>query len=92
MVAKPVLQDGEYPFISRRLPLSDLAWIEAPATLEALLREQARANNIQLVRGRPVELRCVTPQYGDAVFMVFWPDDDEHLHMLAPKAYQKGRA
>ena len=92
MVDKPVLQDGEYPFISRRLPLSELAWIEVPASLETLLREQARANDIQLVRGRPVELRCVTPQYGEAVFMVFWPDDDQRLHMLAPKTYQKGRA
>ena len=92
MVDKPALQSGEYPFISRRLPLSELAWIEVPVTLEALLREQARANDIQLVRGHPVELRCVTPQYGEAVFMVFWPDDDERLHMLAPKAYQKGRA
>lgn len=74
------------------LPLSDLAWIEAPASLEALLREQARANGVQLIRGQPVELRCVTPQYGDTVFMVFWPQEDDRLHMLEPKAFQKGKA
>jgi hypothetical protein len=92
MVHEPQLEDGEYPFISERLPLSDLAWIEVPASLEALLRAQAHANGIQLVRGYPVELRCVTPQHGDAVFMIFWPHDQERLHMLAPRSFQKGRA
>lgn len=92
MVDEPKMEDGEYPFISERFPLSDLAWIEVPTSLEALLRDQAQANGIQLIRGRPVELRCVTPQYGDAVFMIFWPHDDDRLHMLAPKAFQKGKA
>jgi len=92
MVDDTKLDDGEYPFISERLPLSDLAWIEVPASLQAFLREQARANGVQLVRGTPVELRCVTPQYGDAVFMIFWPEDDDRLHMLAPKTFQKGKA
>jgi hypothetical protein len=92
MVDATKLDDGEYPFISERLPLSDLAWIEVPASLQAFLREQARANGVQLVRGTPVELRCVTPQYGDAVFMIFWPEDDDRLHMLAPKTFQKGKA
>jgi len=92
MVDDTKLDDGEYPFISERLPLSDLAWIEVPASLQAFLREQARANGVQLVRGTPVELWCVTPQYGDAVFMIFWPEDDDRLHMLAPKTFQKGKA
>ena len=92
MVNDTKLDDGDYPFISERLPLSDLAWIEVPASLQAFLREQARANGVQLVRGTPVELRCVTPQYGDAVFMIFWPEDDDRLHMLAPKTFQKGKA
>lgn len=92
MVDEPKLDEGDYPFISKRLPLSDLAWIEVPGSLEGLLREQARSNGVQLIRGTPVELRCVTPQHGDAVFMIFWPQDDDRLHMLAPKAFQKGRA
>lgn len=92
MGAGPQLRDGEYPFIKDWLPLSDLAWIEVPQGLEGLLRNQAEANGIQLVRGRAFELRCVTPQYGEAVFMVFWPDGDDRLHMLAPKAFQKGKA
>jgi hypothetical protein len=86
------LVDGEYPFIAERLPLSDLAWIEVPASLEALLRDQAHANGVQLIRGRPIELRCQTAEYGDAVFMIFWPYDLDRLHMLAPKKFQLGRA
>ena len=86
------LNDGDYPSIAERLPLSELAWIEVPTSLEALFRDQAGANDMQLIRGRPVELRCVTPQYGDAVFMIFWPQDEDRLHMLAPKRFQRGRA
>lgn len=86
------LEDGEYPFIAERLPLSDLAWIEVPASLEALLRDQAHANGVQLIRGRPIELRCQTAEYVDAVFMIFWPHDQDRLHMLAPKKFQMGRA
>lgn len=86
------LEDGEYPFIAERLPLSDLAWIEVPAGIEALLRDQAHANGVQLIRGRPIELRCQTAEYGDAVFMIYWPQDQDRLHMLAPKMFQKGRA
>jgi hypothetical protein len=86
------LEDGEYPFIAERLPLSDLAWIEVPASLEALLRDQAHANGVQLIRGEPIELRCQTAVYGDAVFMIFWPHKQDRLHMLAPKKFQMGRA
>lgn len=92
MIDGPLLEDGKYPFITEWLPLSDLAWIEVPPSLEDLLRDQARANGIQLIKGRPIELRCVTPQYGDAVFMIFWPHGEDRLHMLAPKEFQKGRA
>ena len=92
MVDAPEPQDGKYPFVAERLPLSDLAWIEVPANLETLLRDQAQSNGIELIKGRPVELRCVTPQYGDAVFMVFLPHDEDRLHMLAPKRFQKGKA
>jgi hypothetical protein len=89
---RPQLEDGDYSFIAERLPLSELAWIEVPASLEALIRDQAEANDMQLIRGRPVELRCMTFQYGDAVFMIFWPYDEDRLHMLAPKRFQRGRA
>jgi hypothetical protein len=92
MVDGPLLDNGEYPFIGERLPLSHLAWIEVPPSLEDLFRDQARANGIQLIKGRPLELRCVTPQYGEAVFMIFWPHDEDRLHMLAPKEFQKGKA
>ena len=92
MVDEPELEEGKYPFNSERLPLSELAWIEVPASLESLLRDQIKANGIQLVRGQPVELRCVTPQYAEAVFMIFCSHEDERLHMLAPKEFQKGKA
>ncbi|MBK5927020.1 hypothetical protein [Rhodobaculum claviforme] len=93
MVEQPGLLDGEYPFISRRLPVPELAWIKRPASLEALQRAQTRANGVQLVSSwQPIELRCVTPRYGEAASMVFWPNDAERLQMRAPKAYRKGRA
>lgn len=92
MVEEPKLESGEYPFIADRYPLHDLVWIEVPTSLEALLRDQARANDVQLVRGVPVELRCMTPQYGDAVFVIFWDLGDQRLHMLAPKVFQTGKA
>jgi len=92
MVDGPGCCLGGGPFIAERLPLSDLAWIEVPATLEALLRDQAHANGIRLIRGQAVELRCVTPQYGDAIFMIYRPHDVDRLHMLALKVFQKGRA
>ncbi len=38
------LQDGLYPFIDQRLPLSELAMVEAPPQLEALFKAQAAAN------------------------------------------------
>ena len=92
MTEGPELKDGKYPFVADWLPLSDLAWIEVPASIETLLRNQAQANGIELIKGRAVELRCVTPEYGDAVFMVFLPHEQDRLHMLAPKEFQKGKA
>lgn len=93
MTDKLILEDGEYPFIKEWFPLSDLAWIEVPNNLEALFRDQAKANNIELIRGRPVELRCMlSPQETEAVFMIYWAYSDERLHMLAPKSLQKGKA
>ena len=86
------LEDGDYPFIAEWLPLSDLSWIEVPANLETLLRDQAHANGVQLIRGRPIELRCQIAEYSDAVFMIFWPYSQDRLHMLAPKKFQMGRA
>ena len=50
------LADGQYPFIDERLPLSQMAMVEAPARLEALFKEQAARNGIQIVRDQPVEL------------------------------------
>ena len=54
----PRLPDGLYPFIDQRLPLSGLAMIEAPPQLQALFRAQAAANEIEIIRDEPVELRC----------------------------------
>jgi hypothetical protein len=90
--AAPKLPDGLYPFIDQRLPLSELAMIEAPADLERLLLEQAAKSGTIIARGVPVELQCQSPQYPDATFLVYWPLDDERLHMLAPKQFSKGRA
>lgn len=86
-----LLPDGMYPFIDERLPLSELAMIETPAGLQAILVEQAKSNGIEIVRDQPVEIRCVTEEYGDAAFLIYWPRG-EGMHMLAPRKFQHGSA
>lgn len=87
-----LLPDGMYPFADQRLPLSELAMTEAPQELEELLRSAAEASGVVLVRDAPVEVRCTSAAYPDAVFLVFWPSGAERLNILAPKASVRGRA
>ncbi len=86
------LPDGFYPFIDRRLPLSDLTMVEAPPDLEALFKSQAAENGIEIIRDEPVELHCQSEQYPDATFLVYWPRGHERIHMLVPTKFAKGRA
>lgn len=86
-----LLPDGMYPFIDEKFPLSELAMIETPAGLKAILVEQAKNSGIEIVRDQPVEIRCVTEKYGDAVFLIYWPHG-EQMHMLAPRKFQRGSA
>jgi hypothetical protein len=89
---RPILPDGSYPFIDQRLPRSDLIMVEAPAQMETILRSQAEANGVYIARGIPVELRRQSAEYPDATFLVSWPEEDEHLHMLLPKRFATGNA
>lgn len=91
-MATPILPDDDYPFIDQRYALSELAMIEAPDELEKLLHSQADANGIEIVRGTPLELSCQSAEFPDATFLVYWPEDDERLHMLAPREFSTGRA
>jgi len=86
------LPDGDYPFIDQRYPLAELTMIEMPIALEQLLRTQAAENGKPIIRGRPVELQCQSAEYPNATFLVYWPLEDDRLHMLAPKVFSKGRA
>jgi len=86
------LPDGLYPFVDERLPLAELAMVEAPADLEALFKAQAAANGVDIIRDEPVELRCQSEQYPDATFLVYWPHGTHRIHMLVPKRLAKGRA
>lgn len=86
------LPDGTYPFNDQRLPLDDLVMIEAPEDMETFFHAQAAKNGKSIIRGVPVELRCQSAEFPDATFLVYWPDDDERLHMLVPKQLAKGRA
>jgi len=86
------LPDGLYPFADQRLPLADMAMMEAPRELEDLLREAAAAEGVTIIRDRPVELRCKSASYPDAVFLVFWPSGAERLNVLAPRSAVRGRA
>lgn len=88
----PQLPDGHYPFIDERLPLSELVMVEAPRDLEDLLKSQAAANGIDIVRDEPVEIRCQSEAYPDATFLVFWPRGTDRIHMLVPKRFVAGRA
>lgn len=86
------LPPGRYPFIDKRIPLSELAMTEAPADLEALFRREAEANGIELIRDRPVELTLRSEATPDATFLIWWPSDDERIHMLVPVGHVRGRA
>lgn len=86
------LPDGDYPFANVRLPLRELAMMEAPRELEALLVASARASGIEIVRDQPVELTCSSEEYPDATFVVFWPSGQERMNILAPAGSGAGRA
>ncbi len=88
----PDLPDGHYPFIDERLPLSELAMVEAPGDLEALFKSQAVANGVEIIRDEPVELRCSSAEYPDATFLVYWPRGTDRIHMLVPKRFAQARA
>lgn len=68
-----VLPDRDYPFIDQRYPLSELAMIEVPESLQRLLIGQSEKNGTDIVRDTPVELRCVSEQFGDASFLILAP-------------------
>jgi hypothetical protein len=90
-VMTPDLPEGDYPFIDRTFPLSELSMIEVPPDLERLLQDQAEQAGNPILRNAPVRLRCITDQYGDATFLIWWPDG-VRMHMLAPKRFAKGLA
>lgn len=91
MTDNVILPDGMYPFINEMFPLSELRMIEVPVGLKTILVEQAKKNAIDIIRDAPVEIRCLTQEFGDALFMIYWPTGEE-MHMLAPKKFQKGTA
>lgn len=86
------LPDGFYPFANEMLPLSELGMMEAPPELEALLLATAARSGVEILRDKPVELRCELEGRLEATFVVFWPTGEERLNILAPKDAIKGRA
>jgi hypothetical protein len=87
-----LLPPGSYPFVDQRLPLEQMAMTEAPADLEALFRREAKANGIELIRDLPVELTLRSDAMPDATFLIWWPSDNERIHMLVPLEHVRGRA
>jgi hypothetical protein len=85
------LPQGDYPFIDQRYPLAELAMIEVPENLQRLLIEQAEKNGEEIVRDVAVELRCISEQFGDATFLIYWPHG-YRMHMLAPSNFRRGNA
>jgi hypothetical protein len=88
----PQLPEGFYPFADTRMPLGEMAMMEAPAELEALLLKAAHDDGIEILRDTPVELVCVAAGHPDATFLVYWPAGVERLNILAPREFVKGRA
>jgi hypothetical protein len=86
------LPDGIYPFADQRLPLGEMAMMEAPLDLEALLVQAARDDGIEILRDQPVELTCVSADRPAATFLVYWPSGAERLNILAPRQFVRGRA
>lgn len=86
------LPDGNYPFIDREYPLVDMIMAEAPPELEQLIRQQAEATGMDIIRNVPVELTCVTGTDMIARFPVWWPQGSERLHILTPARLVRGRA
>ena len=78
------LPDGQYPFIDERLPLAEMAMVEAPVDLEALFKREAARNGIEILRDQPVELRCRSDRFPDALFLIWWPTGSDRIHMLVP--------
>jgi hypothetical protein len=85
------LPDGLYPFIDQRIPLSKLTMVEAPRELEDLFKKTAAQNGVELIRDEPVELKCQSPDYPEATFLVYWPHGTDRIHMLVPTQQAKGR-
>jgi len=69
-----------------------MAMVEAPPKLEALFKAQAAATGIEIIRDEPVELRCQSEEYPDAVFLIYWPSQEDRIHMLVPKEFLRGQA
>jgi hypothetical protein len=86
------LPDGVYPFTTNEYPLEAMAFAEAPAELEAFLKQAADAAGVAIIRDKPVVLVCRSPDVADQKFMVWWPSGHERLHVLTPKHYITGRA
>jgi hypothetical protein len=87
-----ILPDGSYPFIEERLPLSEMAMVEASSSLETLLRAQSEISGVEIIRGVPVELTVKTTEYPDATFLVLLPFEEDRLQMLVPKHFVIGSA
>lgn len=64
--------------------------IETPASLRDLLITQAQKNG-GIVRDEPVEVRCLSEEFGDAAFLIWWPHGYT-MHMLAPAKFRTGNA
>lgn len=86
-----LLPPGSYPFIDRTYELADMVFAEAPAELEAVLKAQAKENGVDIIRDAPVELKCRSEEWPDAVFVVFWPSSSDRINLLVPKQFALGR-
>lgn len=86
------LPPGVYPFADQTHALEAMAFAEAPAELDAFLKQAAEVAGVSIIRDVPVELICRSPDLGDQRFMVWWPHGHERLHVLTPKSLIQGRA
>lgn len=64
--------------------------MELPGSLRDLSVVQAETSG-GIIRDQPVELRCVSERFGDATFLIWWPQGHE-MHMLAPSQFRRSNA
>ena len=56
-----------------------------------LLRSQAAASGVAILRDQLVELSCVSDDFPDNIFVVYWPFGSERMNVMAKSGFSHPR-